>query len=188
MKAVALLGSPRRGGNTETLLDMFLKGCRHSGAACEKIALYEHTISPCRELYGCKKDGRCIIRDDMDRILSHICDATIVIVASPIFFYNVSAPTKAMIDRCQALWVKKYKLRLPVSTIKDRKGVFIGVGATKGENLFIGAQLTIKYFFDAIDVPYSKELLVRRIDDMGAIKKHPALLNKAYKLGREIAA
>ncbi|MGA1826293.1 MAG: flavodoxin family protein [bacterium] len=188
MKTVALLGSPRRGGNTETLLDMLLTGCRENGAICEKIALYEHTISPCRELYGCKKDGRCVIHDDMDQILSHICDATIVIVASPIFFYNVSAPTKAMIDRCQALWVKKYKLHLPISAIKDRKGVFIGNGATKGKNLFIGAQLTIKYFFDAIDVSYSKELLVRGIDDMGAIKKHPALLNDAYELGKEISA
>ncbi|MGA1868022.1 MAG: flavodoxin family protein [bacterium] len=188
MNILVLLGSPRRGGNTEILVDMLLKGCEEKGGVCKKILLYDCKISPCRELYACTKNGECAIRDDMDKIIPQICNADRVIVASPMFFYNISAPTKAMIDRCQSLWVKKHKLHLPISEHQNRKGIFIGVGATKGENLFVGARLTIKYFFDAIDVPYAHELLIRRIDEKGAIKEHPEFLTKAYELGKEITS
>ena len=187
MKILALFGSPRRGGNTEILLDRVLQGATENGASFNKIVLYDPKINPCRELYGCRAKGLCTIKDDMDKIFELICDAKAIILASPIFFYHVPAPVKAMIDRCQALWVKKYRLHLPISPIPNRKGIFLAVGATKGENLFVGAKLTVKYFFDAIDVSYSKELLLRRLDEVGAITKHPDLLDQAYELGKDLA-
>ena len=186
MKILALFGSPRRDGNTEILLDSVLQGATDNGAICNKISLFDYKISSCLELYGCQADGRCVIKDDMNKIYPMLCESNSIILASPIFFYHVPAPIKAMIDRCQALWVKKYKLHLPISTIPNRKGIFIGVGATKGDNLFVGVKLTVKYFFDAIDVSYSKELLVRKIDEKGEIRKHPDLLEQAYELGKDI--
>jgi multimeric flavodoxin WrbA len=106
-------------------------------------------IAPCREYYRCLKDGNCAIRDDMDDIYPKLLDADRVIVASPIFFYGLTSQVKALIDRSQAIWARKYVLKqnLPES---GRKGAFIAVGATRGEKLFDGSILTVKYFFKTI--------------------------------------
>jgi multimeric flavodoxin WrbA len=186
MKVLGVLGSPRRGGNTEILLDEALRGASDHGGSCEKVVLRDLKITPCLEIYKCAKDGVCAIKDDMQDLFPKIEQAQRVIIASPIFFYSVSAWTKAMIDRCQSLWAKKYILKLPVSPVPDRKGAFISVAATRGKKLFDGVRLTIKYFFDAIDVTYSDELLVRGVDDKGEVRKQEEALQQAYELGRRL--
>jgi multimeric flavodoxin WrbA len=186
MKVLSFLGSPRRGGNTEILLDEALRGASDHGGSCEKVVLRDLKITPCLEIYKCAKDGVCAIKDDMQDLFPKIEQAQRVIIASPIFFYSVSAWTKAMIDRCQSLWAKKYILKLPVSAVADRKGAFISVAATRGKKLFDGVRLTIKYFFDAIDVTYSDELLVRGVDDKGEVRKQEEALQRAYELGRRL--
>jgi multimeric flavodoxin WrbA len=186
MKVLSILGSPRRGGNTEILLDEALRGASDHGGSCEKVVLRDLKITPCLEIYKCAKDGVCAINDDMQDLFPKIEQAQRIIIASPIFFYSVSAWTKAMIDRCQSLWAKKYILKLPVSPVPHRKGAFISVAATRGKKLFDGVRLTIKYFFDAIDVTYSDELLVRGVDDKGEVRKQEEALQQAYDLGRRL--
>ena len=186
MKVLAILGSPRRGGNTEILLEEAIKGVSNDGGLCEKIVLRDLKITPCLEIYKCAEDGVCAIKDDMQEVFPKIEQAERLIIASPIFFYNVSALAKAMIDRCQSLWVKKYFLGLPVSPIADRKGAFISVAATRGKKLFDGARLTIRYFFDAISVIYSDELFVRGADKKGEVRNQPEVLEAAYELGRRL--
>jgi multimeric flavodoxin WrbA len=188
MKVLGILGSPRRGGNTELLLEEVLQGARDQGGSCEKVVLRDLKITPCLEIYKCAEDGACAIQDDMQDLYGKIQQTERLIMASPIFFYSVPALTKAMIDRCQALWVKKYMLKLPVSSVADRKGAFISVAATQGKKLFEGVRLTMKYFFDAIDVAYSDELFVRGVDQKGEVKKKPEALQAAYELGRRLVA
>ncbi len=183
---LAVLGSPRRGGNTEILLDEALRGAGNHGGLCEKVVLRDLKITPCLEIYKCTEDGICAIKDDMQKLFPKIAETERLIIASPIFFYGVSALAKAMIDRCQSLWVKKHILRLPVSPIANRKGAFISVAATRGKKLFDGARLTIRYFFDAIDVTYSNELLVRGTDEKGEVRKQSEVLEAAYELGRRL--
>jgi hypothetical protein len=77
-------------------------------------------------------------------------------------------------------------LKLPVSPIADRKGVFISVAATRGKKIFDGVRLTVRYFFDAIDVAYSDELLVRGADGKGEVRDQPEALEAAYELGRRL--
>ncbi|MFC2067245.1 flavodoxin family protein [Chloroflexota bacterium] len=186
MKVLGIMGSPRIKGNSDLLLDEALKGAQSQQAEVEKIVVDKLQISPCREYYGCLKDGNCVIRDDMDGIYPKLLGADVIIVASPIFFYGLAAQTKALIDRCQALWARKYVLKQnpPGSA---RKGVFIAVGATKGEKLFEGSILTIQYFFQAIDVEYADELLIRGVDARGEIKEHPTALSDALELGKRLA-
>ncbi len=186
MKVLSVLGSPRRGGNTEILLDEALRGASDHGGSCEKVVLRDLKITPCLEIYKCAKDGVCAIKDDMQDLFPKIEQAQRLIIASPIFFYTVSAWTKAMIDRCQSLWAKKYILKLPVSPVADRKGAFISVAATRGKKLFDGVRLTVRYFFDAIDVAYSDELLVRGADGKGEVRDQPEALEAAYDLGRRL--
>ena len=111
--------------------------------------------------------------------------ADAIIVASPIFFYALSAQLKALIDRCQALWARKYVLKN--LNVPLRKGAFIAVGATRGEKLFEGPRLTVRYFFKAINVEYADELLIRGVDKRGEIKEHPTALADAFELGKRLA-
>lgn len=180
------MGSPRIKGNTDLLLDEALKGAQSQGAEVEKIIVDNLNISPCREYYGCLRDGNCVIRDDMDGIYPKLLEADGVIVASPIFFYGLTSQLKALIDRCQALWARKY-IRKQNPPCEGRKGAFIAVGATKGQKLFDGSILTVKYFFQAIGVEYTEELLVRGVDKKGEIREYPTALKDAFELGRRLA-
>jgi multimeric flavodoxin WrbA len=186
MKVLGILGSPRRGGNTEILLDEALRGASDHEGSCEKVILRDLKITPCLEIYKCVEDGVCAIQDQMQGLFPKIIGAERLLLAAPIFFYSVPALAKAMIDRCQSLWAKKYILKVPVSPIADRKGVFISVAATRGKKLFDGVRLTVRYFFDAIDVTYSDELFVRGVDEQGAVRDQPEALKAAYDLGRKL--
>ena len=187
MKVLGIHGSPRRGGNTELLLKELLRGCKAEGAEVEEVFLRELKISPCLEIYACKKDGQCPIHDDMKSLYQKFVEADVLAVASPIFFYAVSAHLKAVIDRCQALWARKYILKQPVSPDKPhRKGVFLAVGGSKGSKIFDGPLLTMKYFFDALDMTFYRSLLFKEIDAKGEILGHPTAMAEAYSLGKEL--
>lgn len=186
MKVLGIMGSPRRQGNTEILLDKALEGARDAGAEVEKAVVSDLKISGCREIYACHKDGECAIKDDMQSLYGKLREADHVILASPIFFYGLTSQVKAVIDRCQAPWVGRYVLGMGKDDTRVRRGAFISVGATKGEKLFDGAVLTVKYFFDAIGVEYSGDLLIRGVDDKGKIAEHHDFLDDAFRLGQEL--
>ncbi len=186
MKILGIMGSPRLKSNTDLLLDEALSGAESQGAHVEKLIIDRLKISPCREYYGCLKDGNCVIRDDMDSVYPKLLEADIVIVASPSFFYGLSAQVKAMIDRCQAIWARKHILKQSLPH-EGRKGAFIGVGATSGPQLFDGSVLTLKYFFQTIGVKYTDELLVRGVDQRGEIVEHPKELAEALEMGKRLA-
>jgi len=186
MMILGIMGSPRIEGNTDLLLDEALEGAQSRGAETEKVIVSKLKISSCLEDYGCLKDGNCTIKDDMTDIYNKLLEADGVIIASPIFFYGITSQAKALIDRCQALWVRKYILKQNTSSL-GRKGAFIAVGATKGKSLFDGSILTVKYFFEAIGVEYTDELLVRGVDNKGESRDHPTKLSDAFELGRRLA-
>jgi len=186
MKVLGIMGSPRRQSNTEILLDKALEGAREAGAEVEKVLVSKLKISPCLEIYACRKDGRCTIKDDMQSLYEKLLEADHIVFASPIFFYGVTSQAKAIIDRCQALWVRRHVLGMGKEDKRERRGVFISVGATRGTKLFDGAVLTVKYFFDAIGVKYSGDSLVRGIDNKGQIEEYPAALEDAFRLGQEL--
>ena len=186
MRILGIMGSPRLGGNTDLLLDAALDGARSAGAEVEKIVVDKLNISPCREHYGCLEDGNCIIRDDMDALYPKLLDADGIVVASPMFFYGITAQLKALIDRGQALWARKHVLKQSWPGA-GRKGAFIAVGATRGETLFDGSKATVKYFFKTIGVEYAEELLIRGVDQKGDIQKHPSALKDAFELGQRLA-
>lgn len=188
IKILAIFGSPRRKGNTSLLLEKAAEGAAEAGAAVEKIVLRDLNMSPCLEIYGCKKDGRCVIRDDFQGIYDRILECHGLMLASPVFFYTVSAHTKILMDRCQSLWVKRYLLEKTPFGKGDfkRKGLFISVGATKGKRLFDGILLTIRYFFDALETELWRSLLYRGLDFEGDVLKHPECLQEAYMAGKEL--
>jgi len=188
MKVLALYGSPRKEGNTALLLQELVKGLHEQGAIVTEVSICDLQILPCVADYSCAQSGECFLQDDMQDIYSHLTEHDCIVLAAPIFFYSVNAQTKALIDRSQALWARKYMLKKPISAkgIK-KKGIFISVGATKGAKLFDGTLLTIKYFFDTMDAELSQCLLYKGIDNKGDILKHPSALQEAYTLGASLA-
>jgi multimeric flavodoxin WrbA len=187
-KVLGIFGSPRKGGNTDLLLEEALKGAIQEGAQVERIHLADLHVLPCKECHGCDRTGECIVEDDMQAIYPKLMEADIVFLASPIFFYGITGWAKALVDRSQAIWVRKYLLKDPSfsTEVKKRKGFFISVGATKGQKLFEGAILTVKYFFDAIHAEYAGDLLVRGLDAKGDILKQPDALRQAFEAGRNL--
>lgn len=185
-RIVAIYGSPRPEGNTSLLMKKAVEGARSAGAEVEEIRLKDLNLSPCREIYGCINGGRCAISDDFQAVYDQIDSADALMLASPIMFYTVSGFTKAMMDRCQSFWVRKYWLESAPDR-PDRPGLFISVGATKGAKLFDGALLTVKYWLDAVGAKPWRSLLYRGLDGPGEINDRPEALAEAEQAGRELA-
>jgi len=188
VKILAIYGSPRRKGNTTLLLKNAVKGAIEAGAEVEEIILRDLKMSPCFEIYGCKETGRCVIQDDFQQVYDKLLSCQGLMLASPIFFYTVSAHTKILMDRCQSVWVKKYWLEKNTSESPKfiRKGLFISVGATKGKRLFEGTLLSIRYFFEILDMELWRSLLYRSLDLEGDILGHPEYLLEAHRSGKEL--
>ena len=188
MKVLGILGSPRRQSNTEILLDRALEGARETGAQTEKVVVSKLEVRPCLEMYDCLKDGKCAIQDDMQWLYDGLLEADHIVFASPIFFYGITAQAKAVVDRCQALWVRRHVLGMGKEDQRARRGVFISVGATQGARLFDGAVLTVRYFFDAVGVRYAGDLLIRGIDGKAQVRERAEVLKDAFRLGQRLVS
>ncbi|MEW6109530.1 MAG: flavodoxin family protein [Nitrospirota bacterium] len=189
MKIIAFLGSPRENGNTELLLKETIQGIGTSGLKVKTFNLNSMNIKPCQNCGGCDESGECIIDDDMSEIYHDIRTADRFILASPVFFFSVSAQTKIMIDRCQNFWCEKYLLKRPVPEGKyGRKGLLLLVGGMKREIGVRCGDATAKAFFRTINVPEHKMLSFLGVDALGAILKHPTALKDAFKAGKELVS
>ncbi len=190
MNVLGIYGSPRKGGNSDQLLDRALEGAMSAGAKVDRVYARDLKMSGCIECGGCDNTGECVVQDDMQMVYPLMERADVVFLSSPIFFYSVTAQVKKIIDRAQAQWAKKMLRQttdemLPSST---RRGYLIAVGATRGKNLFEGAQITARYFYDALDMSYHGGIFFRRLEKKTAVQENPETLQEAFNLGRKAAA
>lgn len=185
VKVLGISGSPRKNGNSETLLDKTLEAVVSKGYEIEKIRLNELKITPCQECGGCDFTGKCIIDDDMQKIYPKLFSCNALILSSPIFFAGLTAQTKAFIDRCQCLWVAKYILK-KVLWDTNRKGAFISVCGSDFSYMFKGAKYTVKAIFNTLDFSFEGELLLKNIDECGDINTNSKALQSAFELGTSI--
>jgi arsenate reductase len=176
MLVLGLQGSPRKKSNTHFLLSTFLENAERLGARTHMVDVCRMDIQPCKELVVCEKKGTCPIKDDMTPVLYPLMrEAEVIVAASPVFFYNVTAQLKALIDRSQTLWARKYRLKLKDPLAANRKGVLLAVGATRGKQLFDGLELTAQYFFDAVAARFEDRHLYREIEHPGDMAAHPTV-------------
>jgi multimeric flavodoxin WrbA len=189
MNILCFMGSPKRKGNADLLLDRAMAGAVSQGAEVEKIVPAELKLSPCLACGGCARPGVCVVHDAMRDIAPKIEQADGIIVASPIFFMGLPAQMKMLVDRGQQFWVRKYQLKppQPISPKQNRKGLFIAVGGTHMKNTFDAITLEVKSFFHCIDVKYFDEVLLPGIDAHGSVVDHPEVLQQAYEAGERLA-
>ncbi len=189
MNILVLQGSPRKQGNTAMLVDHLCRALAGHGRKPEVVRLAGLDIHPCIGCGHCEQDGECVFRDGMVPLLEKIVRADRIVLASPVYFYGVTAQCKVAIDRCQALWSRKYVLgRTGTRPGKVKKGYLLSVAATRGDRVFDGVILTARYALDAMDCRYSGELLVRGVDKPGAILKREKDLARAADFARTVAA
>ncbi len=189
MKTIAFLGSPRKDGNTELLLKEAVRGVKETtGGEVTVFNLNLLKIAPCQDCGGCEQTGECVLDDDMSRIYPEIRTADRIILASPVFFFGLSAQSKTMIDRCQSFWCEKYLLKKPISPgDSGRRGLLIIVGGMKKEVGVECAGATAKAFFRTVNISEHKVLSFLGVDAKGAIRDHPTGLKDAFEAGKGLA-
>lgn len=175
-KILILSGSPRKNGNSDILCDSFAKGASESGHTVEKIRVAEKNIGYCRACYACKQSGVCAINDDMSEIMQKIIDADVLVLASPVYFYSISAQLKAVIDRTVARWTE----------VRNKEFFYI---ITAADSEKASAETTLACFRGYADcVEGAKEIGV--IYGMGVYEKGEintsAALKEAYAAGKNI--
>jgi len=181
---LAIFGGPRRNKNTGILLDSLLDSIDKDCARIETVLLSELKISPCVSCYGCSKTGVCIINDHMTELYDKIKLCDILILASPIYFGNVSAITKTMIDRCQAFWSAKY-LAGRRQDLPKKKGYFLSTAGSIEYSSFDCAKHTVKLFFAACGVDYMNDILVDNTD-LVPVNMNVQAMEEARSLGSNI--
>jgi multimeric flavodoxin WrbA len=191
IKILAFAGSPRRHGNSETLLDWVLASMsEEQDTSFEKIALTEADINPCRGCNACETLNRCVQRDGMDIYHDKIIEADCIILSSPIYCMGLAAQVKALVDRAQVFRSRKYVLKLPVVP-PERKGKRLGIFlSTAGQNwsyVFDAALPSVKCFYHVIDIKDTdiRYLMINGVDEKGAIERHPTAKAEAKDLGKK---
>ena len=177
MLVLGLQGSPRKRGNTDIFLNAFLDRAAQEGAVVRTIQAAHAGIVPCKGCGYCEKHGHCVITDDpmSTDIFGLIRQADLVVAASPVYFYGITAQLKVLIDRCQTLWSRKYVYKLKDPLAGSRQGLLFSVAASRGKQLFDGVHLTAQYFFDAIDARYDTSITYRGVEAKGEIRQQERL-------------
>jgi len=185
-KVIGILGSPLTDGNTALLLDQALKGAGEAGCTVEKIVVASLDFQACQEMMFCKEHETCIMDDDMQEIYPKFRELEGLIVAAPVMTMGIPGKLKSFIDRLQVFFMAKYmrkKPMIPDNRKNKRKGLFICISGMKIPEVFVGAKLTIKAFFDIIDCQYSDELVINDMDTIRDLRQRPDLLEAAYRKG-----
>jgi multimeric flavodoxin WrbA len=187
IRVLGIAGSPRRRGNTEALLDRFLDGAQGAGAQVEKLVAARLKIAGCCACERCFETGECAIHDDFQGVADKLLAADVIALAAPLYFWNLPAQVKTVIDRSESQWGRKYVLdaSLPPTPAGHhrRRGVFISTAGRPHAD-FAGTKKTVEEFFYVWEAAPWGELLLADVDAKGAIQDHPQRLHEAFELGR----
>lgn len=177
MKVLIVSSSPREGGNSEVLCERFAKGASEAGHEVEKVMLRDKIIVPCNACYACMETHICAIKDDMEEVFSKLLKADVILLASPVYFYSVSAQMKAMIDRCL----------VNHNSLVGKKFYFIVTAADPQHDAADGTLAAFRGFIRCL--PDSQEEGVvygMGAWDKGDVYRHPSY-EQAYEMGKRVS-
>ncbi|RJO62719.1 MAG: flavodoxin family protein [Dehalococcoidia bacterium] len=187
MKVLGIAGSPRFGSNTDILLGEVLKGAESKGAETKLIHVANLSIMACNHCDSCMHTGECPFQDDTQKVYKEIEQADRVVLAAPLQFMGLPSQLKALIDRAQAQWVRKYILKIPpLGDTRERRGLFVSVGGRTGEHLFEPALATVKAFFVSLDIKYAGMVAFSGIEGRAQISDNPEAIREAFSAGEKL--
>lgn len=185
-RVLALMGSPRKNKNTNTILDYILAGMDNDDFIITKINLGDLNIGYCTGCDYCGHKANCVQKDDMDKLYNAFDNNDLIILSAPLYFNSVNGLTKNMIDRCQKYWSLKYSLGQDYKRYEDRRGIFISVGgAPFTHDQFQGTLPVIDFFFKAINAKYIGSYFVSNTDKI-SINNRDDIKNELYNIGKNI--
>jgi multimeric flavodoxin WrbA len=184
-KVLVLLGSPRKKGNSALLAERIAKGAKSVGAKVETLFLHGMNIAPCKSCYACQKpDSKgCSISDDMQSVYKKLLEADAWVIASPVYWFTMSAQTKLWMDRCFAL---------PAYAEQPFAGKRIAIAMTYGDTdpFDSGCVNALRTFQDAYR--YAQATIVGMVYgsavDAGEIKNNETLMKEAEELGKQLVS
>ena len=177
MKILALIGSPRKGGNTDLLVDQILEGSRTKGHTFEKLYLYDYTISLCADCRNCKKgDYECCINDEMQKIYPKLAIADLIVFGTPMYWYGPTAKMKMLIDRMRP-FVANRKLN-------GKKAVVV-VPSAEGPEACDPMIEIFRMSFKYLGLEFVGKILAKAFDK-GTVEADQIVMNEAYKLGTSL--
>lgn len=182
-RILCIAGSPRRHGNSEQLLDALVAGVTAAGGEPVRLAVAEAGVSPCRGCNACSRNGRCIVRDGMDAVYAELDSADAIAIATPVYFATVPAVLKALYDRCQPYWARRYVLGEPSAPVK-RPGALLVVGGGGDPFGTVCAVTVTRSVFAVLGVEALEVLEVVGPDAPVDIRAHSADLRRAEEIGR----
>lgn len=180
---LGIAGSPRRHGNSDTLLEECLAGVRAAGGDADLLVVAEAGIAPCRGCNACSSTGECVVRDGMTSVYPRLDAADAIVVASPVYFATVPAVLKALYDRCQPYWARRYVLKEPRRA--KRPGALLLVGGGGDPYGHECAVATTRSVFAVLELDYAAEMVLAA-DSPSDAKRHPDDLARARAIGAEL--
>lgn len=186
---LGISGSPHRHGNTETLLDAFLQGAHDAGGIVEKVVLKDLNYQSCRGCNLCHRNGECVVQDDAISLFDKILAADCIAIASPIYTMGITAEVKALIDRGQYLWARKFVLKTLYFSdehIRRHKGIFISTAGQNWDHVFDGAFPMMTAIFNGTGFEYYDNIIANNMDEYKGIKNHPSAMKNAVLKGQEV--
>ena len=187
---LGIAGSTRRGGNSETLLDRALDGAKHAGAEIDKLALGDLAISPCicPLSEDCTPTGVCTVLDDMQSLYARLLNADLIFIAFGVTFRGVPAQTKAMFDRTQPLWIKKYVMGEDLRQERGPgKAVILATADRDDPTEFDGAIQATRSWLVSIHFREEARLLVPSLIRPTDVLTNTEALAQAHDLGERLA-
>jgi len=177
--------SPRPGGNSDLMLEWALSGAKEAGAKVKRIFVRDLKINYCLGCRYCESEGECIQKDDFQKFAKELERADGLIISTPIFFLNLPGHSKAMIDRFQTYWSRKYLLARPPRREERKALVLISAGSDL-ENVFDCAKRTLRAFFQVAGFQAWKELGINAVDEKAAVRKISGLEKRIQKVGHNL--
>ncbi len=174
MKVLGIVCSPRKGGNTEILVQKALTSARDRGAETELLTIRDKDIKPCDSCYSCVKTGKCHIKDDMQEIYLKLLDADGIIWGTPVYFFNAAAQAKILIDRSYALYTD--------GKLTNKVGGIISVASSLGH---LGVWNLFNTFF-SVNHMLQTDFVFGYAREKGDIRKDKHAMKAARELGRQI--
>lgn len=185
---IAIAGSARRHGNSETILDTVLEGMETSGEDIEvqKIVPREMSITPCRSCNACWETGQCVVHDEMQDMYTRFCEADHIVMAAPIYFTSLPGHAKVFIDRFQCFWVRTYRLGEPPQP--RRTGAFFCIGAMDRPRYYEPTATIVKTWLSTLNVTCPVSRFYPELDDKDDIQERDDYLEDARRAGEELIA
>lgn len=176
-KVLILSSSPRRGGNSDTLCDEFMRGAVEAGNETEKIFLRDKTVRYCTGCSTCSLYGKpCQQNDDAAGIIGKMVAADVIVMGTPVYFYTMSAQMKTLIDRCCGLY----------TAMKNKEFYFLLAAAEADPKLMERTVDTFRGFLDCLENPVVRGVVYGTgVWHTGEINGKPAM-HEAYAMGRGV--